>query len=195
MDKEMKVKGLGTKLYDASQFVEVDFYLPTTKEIIAHFLREIHIVDNLDARILLGIDIALPEGWIIDLDSQLLTLPFCAGIQAHIVTIKRDKECKISVFSASKCVIPSQSRSFVAVASSKGESLSIPPRDLIYEPIQQQSCTTFAHLVSGECKTIMMTNSSGKNVTISRCQPLGNLIDFDAQVMTVMEEIEVSHLT
>ncbi|RKF58216.1 hypothetical protein GcC1_184032, partial [Golovinomyces cichoracearum] len=37
MKKEMKVKGLGSKLYDVSQFVEVDFYLPTSKEIIAHF--------------------------------------------------------------------------------------------------------------------------------------------------------------
>ncbi|RKF71234.1 hypothetical protein GcC1_104013 [Golovinomyces cichoracearum] len=195
MKKEMKVKGLGSKLYDASQFVEVDFYLPTSKGIIAHFRREIHIVDKLDTRILLGMDIALPEGWVIDLDSQLLTLLYCAGIQAHIVTIKRDKECKIPVCSATKCVIPAQSRSFVAVASSKGEPLSIPQRDLIYEPIQQQSCTTFAHLVSGECTAIMMENSSDRNIIISRYQPLGNLIDFDAQFMTVMEESEVFHLT
>ncbi|RKF71225.1 hypothetical protein GcC1_104010, partial [Golovinomyces cichoracearum] len=80
MKKGMKVKDLGSKLYDASQFIEMDFYLPTSKGIIAHFRREIHIVDKLDARIVLGMYIALPEGWIIDLDSQLLTLPYCAGV-------------------------------------------------------------------------------------------------------------------
>ncbi|RKF78017.1 Retrovirus-related Pol polyprotein from transposon 17.6 [Golovinomyces cichoracearum] len=139
-------------------------------------------------------NIALPEGWIIDLDSQLLTLPYFAGIQVHIVTIKRDKECKIPVFSATKCVIHAQSRSFVAIASSKGETLSILQRDLIYEPIKQQSCTTFAHLVSGDCKAIMMENSSDRNVTISRYQPLGNLIDLDAQFMTSLPKSATKRL-
>ncbi|KAI6244555.1 hypothetical protein HI914_07483 [Erysiphe necator] len=88
MEKDMKVKGLGSRLYDASQFVEVDFYMPTINGQVAHFRREIHIVDNLDTRILLGMDIASPEEWIIDLDSQLLTLPHNSGIQTRIITIK-----------------------------------------------------------------------------------------------------------
>ncbi|RKF62348.1 hypothetical protein OnM2_034062 [Erysiphe neolycopersici] len=135
MEKAMKVKGLGSRLYDASQFIEADFYMPTVNGLVAHFRREIHIVDNLDARILLGMDIASPEGWIIDLDSQLLTLPHNSGVQARIITIKKDKECKIPVFAASSCVIPAQSRSFVAVSSSKGNPLCVPQRDLVYEPL------------------------------------------------------------
>lgn len=46
----MKVKGLRSRLYDASQFVEADFYMPTINGLVAHFRREIHIVDNLDAQ-------------------------------------------------------------------------------------------------------------------------------------------------
>ncbi|KAI6244554.1 hypothetical protein HI914_07482 [Erysiphe necator] len=40
-----------------------------------------------------------------------------------------------------------------------------------------------------------MENASDKNITISRHQKLGNLIDSDVQIMTVIDEIEVFHLT
>ncbi|RKF62347.1 hypothetical protein OnM2_034061 [Erysiphe neolycopersici] len=39
-----------------------------------------------------------------------------------------------------------------------------------------------------------MENVSDKNITISRHQKLGNFIDSDAQIMTVIDEIEVFHL-
>ncbi|KAI6248409.1 hypothetical protein HI914_03191 [Erysiphe necator] len=74
------------------------------------------------------------------------------------------------MFVAKKCTIPVQSRSFVAVSSSKG----------VYEPQQHQSCTTFTHSVSSKCKVIMMENTPDKNITILRLQKLGNFIDSDA---------------
>lgn len=71
----MKVKGLGSSLYDASKFDELEFNLPTLNGVITHIRRETLVVHNFDARILPGMDIVLPEGWIIDRDNEQLTMP------------------------------------------------------------------------------------------------------------------------
>jgi hypothetical protein len=58
----MTVRGLGDKQHDANQFAVLDFYLPTDSHLVAHFKREIHIVNGLEANTLLRIDIAVSEG-------------------------------------------------------------------------------------------------------------------------------------
>ena len=86
MKTEIKVKGLGTKLHDASEFTELYFYICGNDNVVAHMNREIHIVYKLSANALIGIDIAQPEGWIIDLDSQKLIMPKCYGLAVNIYT-------------------------------------------------------------------------------------------------------------
>ena len=51
----------------------LDLYLPGENGLT--ITREIHIVEGLDAKILLGMDIAELEGWIFDLDQEEWILP------------------------------------------------------------------------------------------------------------------------
>lgn len=68
-DQVMRVRGLGSQVHDASQFCELEYYIPTLNGPFAYFKREIHIVEILHAKILLGLVIAVPERWVIDLES------------------------------------------------------------------------------------------------------------------------------
>ncbi|KAI6248882.1 hypothetical protein HI914_02658 [Erysiphe necator] len=162
MKTEMKVRGLGSQRLDASRLVVLDFYLPATNGILAQFSREIHIVDELEARVLMGMDIIHPEGWIIDFEAQLLTLPKCAGVQVKILTLTKDTERKIAIYAREKVLVPPQ----------KGVALFLPKHDMMFEPLRQNNFTTFAHLVSSECKAIMVQNPTNK---MSSLRKISNL--------------------
>jgi hypothetical protein len=115
MPSPMAVRGLGDKLHNANQFTVLDFYLPAENNVIAHVCREIHIVDNLQANALLGLDISVPEGWIIDLDSQQMVLPYCAGVKLPIITCVRDFITRLPVYATYSVKLKPNSRQMVRV--------------------------------------------------------------------------------
>ena len=63
------LRGIGKELHDSSEYVLQDIYLPgRTKDApaIAHIIREIHIVDSLKAKALIGMDIISLEEMVIN---------------------------------------------------------------------------------------------------------------------------------
>ena len=66
MSTPTTVRGLGTNKHDASEFARISIYLPGTKGTVL-ITREVHIVDNLSANALIGIDIMKPEGMVLNL--------------------------------------------------------------------------------------------------------------------------------
>ncbi|KAI1002264.1 hypothetical protein K3495_g5937 [Podosphaera aphanis] len=195
MDKEMKVRGLGTALYDASEFTEIDFYIHSKDSIVAHFRRKIHIVETLAANALIGIDIAAPEGWVTDLDAQKLVMPKCHGISINIYTQFHAESKSIPVFAKNKSVIQPQSRAMVAIAYSIGNNLCIPDRDMVYEPIAMEALTTFPCLVSKQCDSALIQNDSNIAVTIGKHTPLGKITDVDLDAgLCGIDGLEAYHI-
>ncbi|KAI1002602.1 hypothetical protein K3495_g5602 [Podosphaera aphanis] len=189
MRKQMKIKGVGGELHDASEFVMLDFYLKLTDNVMAHFQREIHIVNGLAANALLGIDIAEPEGWLIDLDAQLLTLPKCHGLKIPLSTKSHAPRSELSVFANEATIVKPHSRAFVNVATSNGEQLKLGDHDMIFEPKQLEVLTTFLALVSKQFSSILVQNTSNNAVTIGKHINLGQVIEADEDAMcNVMEE-------
>ncbi|RKF60637.1 hypothetical protein OnM2_049054 [Erysiphe neolycopersici] len=155
---DKKVRGLGDSTYDASDLTEIDFYIKSKDNIIAHFQREIHIVENLQANALIGIgiDIASAEGWIIDLDTEKLTMPKCYGISIDISTQCRNKIQPIQIFAKTKSLIQPHGRALIALSTCKGEQLKLPDRDIIFEPLALNALTTFSCLVTKGCNEIIV---------------------------------------
>lgn len=194
MKDSMKVRGIGDMLYDAASYVHLNFYLPTGTGLTAHFRREIHVVENLHAKILLEMDIAIPEGWIIDLDAQRLTLPHCMSIQVPISAIGKTARTALAVMSEKRHVMPPHSCAVIKITTTKGDVVNLPDHDMIFEPTQQDNLVSFAQLVSGKCEAIIMENSTEQFV-VPENQKLGEIIDYNAEAMTVVDENDVYHLT
>ncbi|KAI0996230.1 hypothetical protein K3495_g11949, partial [Podosphaera aphanis] len=195
MEKPVKVRGLGSSLHDASTFTEIDFYVRGKDNVIAHFKREIHIVEKLTANALIGMDIAVPEGWIIDLDVQQLIMPKCHGLSVQIHTQYHSQAKRIPVVAKTKTIIKPQSRAMVPISTTKGESLDIPSRDMIYEPLAMDALTTFPCLVSSNSSAILVQNDSNAAVTIGKCTPLGYITENDLDSgMVEIDELEAYHL-
>jgi hypothetical protein len=85
MPTPMIVRGIRDKQHNANKFTILDFYLLTENHLVAPFKCEIHIVDGLNANALIGLDIAVPEGWNIDLNAQEMILPYCSRVKIPIV--------------------------------------------------------------------------------------------------------------
>lgn len=153
----MKVRGLGKTLFDASKFVELEFYLPITNGLMTHFHREIHILDNLNALILLGMDTVTPEEWQLDFESHKLTLPYRSSITVSVITRSRPKVKNIPVFTQEKTFIPPNNRMIIPVATNSGKiiELNLPGHDRIYEPAAHGSYTTFARIISESLPSVM----------------------------------------
>lgn len=120
----------------------------------------------LDTRILIGINIVLPEDWIIDLDSQLMTLLKCIGIQIDIFIIVKNTKRRIPIYIKEKTIILFQSQIFVVVIGCKGNNPNLPNYDMIYKLLDQNNFISFAHLISNKMKMVIIENSLDKNVII-----------------------------
>ena len=166
MPTPMTVRGIGDKQHNANQFATLDFYLPTASHLVAHFKREIHIVDELDANALLGLDIAGPEGWNIDLDAEVLTLPHCSGVKIPLTTQVKGPKTETPVFAAERVKLPPHCRRIIKFSDRKGNQLQWPARDLLYEPVQQELYTSFAHIIDSSCTSVLVENNSDTELTI-----------------------------
>ena len=82
----LKVRGVGTLLYKISEYIVVLFYLPGTTnngiKIIGCIRREIYLINNLRAKILISNDIISPKQIIIDIANKL------ARIDSYYLNIK-----------------------------------------------------------------------------------------------------------
>jgi hypothetical protein len=105
MQMPIIVCGIGANKHNASQYTVLDFFLPAKNGVWAYIKRELHIVDNLEANVLLGMDIVLPEGWQIDLELEKLTLPQYSGIQVPIITKVRTSPKQFLVFSKKSTIV------------------------------------------------------------------------------------------
>jgi hypothetical protein len=132
MPTPMSVKGIREKQHNANQFAILDFYLPASDNLVAHFCREIHIVDDLDANALLGLDIAVLEGWTIDLDAQKMMLPHCSRVIIPIITCSKGPKTQALVFTAAAVKLLPNCRQIVKVSGRKGADLQLPERDFFY---------------------------------------------------------------
>ncbi|RDL33672.1 uncharacterized protein BP5553_08040 [Venustampulla echinocandica] len=196
MPTPMTVRGIGDRQHNANQFTIIDFYLPTSTHIVAHFHREIHIVDDLDANVLLGLDIAVPEGWNIDLDAQVVTLPHCSGVKLPIITHAKGPASHTPIYTADVCKLQPHSRRMVKVSGHKGIPLEFPvARDLIYQPQQQDTVTTYAHLIDHTCSAVLVENNSEEIISLPANMLLGHVSDpDDVDAMSPIPEIETYHL-
>ena len=65
----LKVRGVGSSRYKTSEYVTIPIYLlglVEGKEVLAYFRREIYLIDDLRAKILLSNNILGPEGFVIN---------------------------------------------------------------------------------------------------------------------------------
>lgn len=192
MSSSLRVKGLGSSMHNTDEYVLVPMYLPAKKEdgvkVLCCIRREIHLVKDLKANMLMGNDILGPERIILDMGKGNAFIGSC-GSTIEISTRQREGPYTKRVVQArnSLTVAP---RSDMLVPVSTPQNL--PQRDFLFEPKKQKNLTTFAHIVDSQISGILVKNESDFAVKIPRKLRLGVLHEIDYENVFFAEE---SHLT
>ena len=176
----INVRGIGSARHTTEEYALIDMWVPghqNGKKCIAHIRREVHFVDNLRAKMLMGMDILGPERMIVDIGSETLTIRSCENLTAPIqVTAKDNVNVRRAVRVEKKVTIPPQSTSRVPVRLRTATPL--PDRDYLFEPTFPGA---YAHVIDASLPFVCVKNDTKKEIVIPSRSHMGTLIEYDAE--------------
>ena len=130
--------------------------------------REIHIVDNLRANILIGMDIMTPKGIDILASKRVAHITSC-DIEAPIEVLSTGPPVRRVVSAKKAMVIPPQSIGIVAI-----HHLALPERDFLFE-LCDTKLSIYAGLVDNDISSVLVKNESEKAIKVPRNMRLGEI--------------------
>ncbi|KAJ5675356.1 hypothetical protein N7462_008253 [Penicillium macrosclerotiorum] len=173
------VSGIGSQ-HVSNAYIQIDLYFAgnrpsTAEQAIAKVPIEAHLVDNLKAQLLIGIDVLGPEGFAIDFASRFVCIDSCDGISFPIgIYAKPDHHSRPRpVYASEKTVIqPGQAVRLPVFVKSK-----LPERNFVFDPESKYDSPT--QLVDANFCLIPVRNLSDKPQTIQRKARIGMLSEAD----------------
>ena len=180
MASPLRVRGVGSSHHETAEFVTQHIYLPAIDEkrnpILACLYRELHIVDNLRAKMLIGNDIIGPEGIVIDVANKQARIGSC-NATATITAKPRGEYVRKKVLAKEPTIVPPRSEMILPT-----KPIDLPSdRDFLFEPMKQVQTrmTMFAHIVDHKMSGILVRNESNVPVQVPRKLRLGNIHEMD----------------
>ena len=92
MASPISVRGIGSTDHKTNEYVLLDFYILHKDNRTAHLRRELHVVEELHANILIGIDIMGPEGIVLDVNSKTAIIKSCDEITTQLTVTPRSSQ-------------------------------------------------------------------------------------------------------
>ena len=176
MASPMKVQGLGSSSHSAEDYVDLDIYFPTNhgKTVVIH--REIHIVDDLKANILIGTDILVLERIDVLLSQRKAIIGSCENVELDINVTTLPNQTNRLLMSNSQTTIPAYGSTIVQIRPLHGLPTD---RDLLFEP-DCRLADAYTSIVDHQLSSIELRNSSDKAVVIPRHTHLGRIVEYEA---------------
>ena len=180
-DNPITLRGIGSNRHSTVEWTTVSFFLKgetqAGKPVMIKFTRDIHVVDNLKANILIGMDILGPEGVVIDLPHQRVTFTNCNGVSVPVQATARDNvRIRRVVRTGKRHIIPAKSTGTVAV-SLRGKGL-LPDRDFLFEP---EMNGVYAHFVDSTFDFVSVRNDTASPLVMPRHHRIGSVIEYEAE--------------
>lgn len=171
MANPLHVRGIGAATHLSKDYIHVPFYFPGTnndgKPVLAEIRREVHLVEGLKAKMLVGNDILVPEGFVLDLSNKAATISSC-DTKIRISLKPRGQFISKRVLAAKDLVIPPWTDTSIEV------NLAIPAdRDFIFLPGRHSTVTFYYHMVDAGTNKIFARNNSPSPTRIPRRTSLG----------------------
>ena len=175
------LRGIGTNRYSTNEWTTVSFFMkgktPEGKPVMIKFTHDIHVVDNLKANLLVGMDILGPEGVIIDLPNESVIFSRCGNVSVPVQATARDNvRIRRVVRSEKRQIVPPKSTGTVQVAL-KGKG-PLPDRDFMFEPEMQGA---YAHLVDSNFNFVSIRNDTNSSLVIPRRHRIGSVVEYEAE--------------
>ena len=175
MESPSTVKGIGEARHSIAEYVRVPLLLPGKSDIgepvLAEINVDVHLVDDLRANMLIGMDTMGPEGIDIITTKRHAYVTSCnmripVEIKPQGARIRRAVKAKndVLVRPGEQITIPVNYRA------------QLPDRDLLFEP-NESELTLYAHIVDASVDSILARNESSIPVSISKKTRLGYITE------------------
>ncbi|KAF7561559.1 hypothetical protein G7046_g2573 [Stylonectria norvegica] len=179
------VRGIGSNKHSTDKYVIMDMnFVGTTldgKPAIATFMREVMLVGELRANMLLGMDAMAPEKFDILMSRGHALIQSC-GVTIQMAAWQKGRPTITPVTARENVIIPPGKQAMVQVIQHAN-----PNQDYIVEPARTKGLAMYALLADSTLSEIIVRNESHRHITIQRRQKLGDMhsIDPNAQAYRV----------
>ena len=178
MATPVTVRGIGTNRHKTDKYAIVDLRfqgLKDGKPAIASFQRELHLVSDLQANLLIGTDILNPEKFKVDFEKDEACIGSC-GVTIPVFVKTRAVPVNKSIHLKKTTIIPPHSIVPVPIHNLATELPS--DRDFMFEP-NEVSFSLYAHMVNSETKAVLVRNDEDRAIRIPRNLRLGHLTEME----------------
>lgn len=200
-DESVRVRDIDTTWHDISKYVMLNFFVfelinidVSTK---AHFRREIHLVNDLTAKILIDVNIIVSKEMIIDVDKQTVAIDNCEVIAKLHVTSRDDSRVDRAIRVLKQLVISSHTHMIISVKIR--EQILSSNRDYSFNAKKDSRFDVendfFAHITNAHIVTVQVRNVINQSITISKNAHLDKLQDYDEEEECFFVVFENRHLT
>lgn len=177
MATEITVRGIGSDKHRTKEYVISPIFFQGTNErgqqVKACFRREIHLVSDLKANVLIGTDILTPENFILDFKKGVAVIGSCS-VTIPITTRRHSKPVDQVVCLKESVTIPAQSQVQVRI-----HHLNLPEgRDFLFEP-GDANFGLYAHVMGSETAGVLVRNDEDKPIKVPRNFRLGRVTEME----------------
>lgn len=163
MQSGVTVRGLGNGMHSSTSYGGTDLFFPgynKGKPSLAHVRREADVVDDLWAKMLIGMDILGPKGIIFIPLNTTLTIPRCKGLTAPINIIPAEPPLMRKVLLKKTTALPANTITKVEI-DFKGNLSG--DRDMIFYPMSDVlplGLAAYAHVVDAGVHFVQVRNNT-----------------------------------
>lgn len=182
LPKMVPIRGIGAQIHRTDKYVPITFYLKG-EGATAAINRELHVVEDLRANMLIGSDILTPEGMILDYQKQQITVGNCEDLKVPFNSYARtDPNQQRNVRSKGNVVLKSKQVTRVPILFNK----ALPDdRDFLFEPKLKPTLKldlgpdggVFTHMVDASFSFVEVYNASYSPATLPKRTKIGEVIE------------------
>jgi hypothetical protein len=185
LPSEIKVQGVGGHTSPSREYALPEFYLPGTylgEQAIAHFTREVHLVDSLEPKVLIWMDIIGGEDITISPSLELAEIGSCLGTKVPLAIHNRTSPKVLQrAYTLSAIVIPPNSAQVVPF-----RTRTLPKtRDFLFLPGNENHGSALGsispHVVDHSTNGVPVANRTDGFLKISKGTEIGNITEMDVE--------------
>lgn len=190
MDTALRVKGIGPTTHESMEFIVIPVYFPgTTKngvKALASITREIHLVDDLKAKMLIGNDFLGPEGFVINIEEKIATINSC-NMEIPLQIMPKGPYVRKTVHAQYGIVLQPGEEQLLPIKAKIPEG-----RDFFFEPDSSVNVTMCSHVLDVNTSKILVKNETDNTIKVPRRYRLGQISEVDCDNCFQIADIDLA---
>ena len=175
MESPSTVKGIGETRHSIAEYIRIPLLLPGKSDIgepvLAEIIVDVHLVDDLRANMLIGMDTMGPEGIDIITTKRHAYVTSC-NTRIPVDIKPRGARVRRAVKATNDVLVKPGEQVTIPV----NYHAQLPERDLLFE-LDQSELTLYAHVVDSSVDSILARNESSTPVSVTKKTRLGYITE------------------